>query len=64
MPPQYDSGYHYTDRLQLTGDISSVECWRSMEGPTVGDLEQFFEHFEVGDYRLDKLTAAYRALKG
>lgn len=68
LVPKFDDGCHYTDRLELNFDNADdsevrVECWATMEGPDDGDMETFWENFETRDFPLDKLVAAYRALK-
>ncbi len=62
LPAKYDDGGHYTDRLRLTGDVGSVECWGSAEGPTADDISGFFEDFDSSDYTIEQLTAARRIL--
>jgi len=62
LEPVFDDGDHYTDRLQLTGDITCVACFESQDGPTESEILQFFDDLDPRDYDLEKLTAAHRQL--
>jgi hypothetical protein len=62
LTPIHEDGFHYYDQVQLTGEITSVECWRGPDGPTTEDVEKFWEDFDPSDYTDDQLEAARRAL--
>jgi hypothetical protein len=62
-PTIEDGDNHYTDKLQLVGDLKSVRCTKSAGGMTSEDLKEFFEDFDSGDYGDAQLLAAYKALQ-
>lgn len=50
-------------RVTLTGRFTGVECWGAMAGPTLADMEQWWNDvFSFLDYSLEDLVKAYRAL--
>lgn len=52
----------YTDRATLTGDIASVECWQSADGPTREELEEKLIDINWGDYPEDILREVYQII--
>lgn len=52
-------GEHFTDRLELTGDISKVACWGQANGPSDLEIEVFFDIFNCRRYTAEKLRAAF-----
>jgi len=42
----------------------SAKCWRSAEGLSDKDVEDFFERFDVDDYNIAALREAMRILDG
>lgn len=43
------------DKAILEGDLKSVKCWGSAEGPTDEDLEQYFDSVDWRDLHRDTL---------
>jgi hypothetical protein len=48
LEPTMDDGQHYTDRLSLTGNFTSCQCYSSPEGPT---REEMIEALADMDWR-------------
>lgn len=56
LPGTYDGEDNMScDRLRLTGDLKSVSCWGSAEGPTREDCESFFDALDTDDLTMDKM---------
>jgi hypothetical protein len=65
--PEMDDGDHYTDVLELHCEdayLKSAKLWSAPDGPSDGDVEDFFERFDVDDYNIDALREAMRILDG
>ena len=54
--------YHYSDKIELVGNIQTVQCTRSLDGMTTEEIVEFFNDFDVRDYTEVQLRAAYKAL--
>jgi len=54
LEPEIDDYYHYTDRLRLTGDITSVKCWATEDGPDAEDVAKWLENVEVDSHPIEK----------
>jgi len=64
--PEMDDGEHYTDVLELSSasGLKSAKLWSALDGPSDGDVEEFFERFDVDDYNIAALREAMRILDG
>jgi hypothetical protein len=62
-PEVDDNSEHYSDRVRVKGNFSSIECWGSPEGPDTTDVIEFWERVDVFDYDDEALLAAMKLLK-
>jgi len=65
LVPEFDGDDHYTDRLRLDGDdLGQVDCWQTEDGPSGGDIENWFDNLTLTDYPIEKWRQVMKILRG
>ncbi len=62
LDPKLDDVIHFSDRLQLCGQIFAAACWKNVDGPSDDEIEEHFEDLSSYGYTAAKLREAFIAL--
>ncbi len=62
LDPELEDGEHFSDRLQLCGQIYAAACWRNIDGPSDDEIKEHFEDLRTYGYTAAKLREAFMLL--